>query len=231
MYCRYAYWYPACQHGDNYPSIGPNNCSLIFQWTSKTKSLSVPDKLLLQKPEPISSLPIYVDFLPALESRKPISLGAEDEHDFFIVPEMCNVDGPLFRDRWRKSLCKAEINAITTEMSEKHKRCYQIMKYFSQTFDILSSYYIYNYHIKAVFLCHHTTCSDTTDNCVDCVMKIIQDLLQAYESKELLSYQSNLNILDKRILYKPQMGSFERYIDKLCSVSINDSWETFIRKW
>ena len=47
---------------------GPNNCSLIFQWISKTKTLSAPDDLLLQKPQPISSLPIYVDFLPALES-------------------------------------------------------------------------------------------------------------------------------------------------------------------
>ena len=47
---------------------GPNKCSLIFQWISKAKSLSAPDKDLLQEPQPISSLPIYTDFLPALES-------------------------------------------------------------------------------------------------------------------------------------------------------------------
>ena len=56
-------------------SLRPDSCSLIFQWTSKTKSLSAPDDLLLQKPRPISSLPIYVDFLPALESLKPTSPG------------------------------------------------------------------------------------------------------------------------------------------------------------
>ena len=50
-------------------SRGPENCSLIFQWTSKAKTLSAPDNLLLQKPQPISSLPIYVDFLLALEHR------------------------------------------------------------------------------------------------------------------------------------------------------------------
>ena len=167
-------------------SGGPNNCSLIFQWISKTKILSAPDQLLLQKP--ISSLPIYIDFLPALESLKPTSPGAGDEHDFFIVPKRCNV---CYDDdyRWRKSWCMAEIQSITTDMSYKHRRCYQIMKYLSENFFSLP-----NYHIKTVVLRHHTTCSDTTDDCVDCVMGMFRDLLRAYKTKKLLSYQSNLNI-------------------------------------
>ena len=200
-----------------------NNCSLIFQWTSKTKSLSAPDKEFLQKPRPISSLPIYVDFLPAPESLKPASPGAGDEHDYFIVPKRCNVClAETFIDRWRQSWCMAEIQAITHAMSDKQRRCYQIMKYLSEArrFNTLP-----NYYIKTVVLRHHTTCSDVTDDTVDCVMEMFRDVQQAYKTKELLSYQSNLNILNKL-----NSDECEPYINTLCSVSVTDSWETFIRK-
>ena len=115
-------------------SDGPKDCSLICQWTSKAKSLSAPDGWLLQEPQPVSQLPIFVDFLPALESLTPSSSGAEEEHDFFIVPKRCNVCDRFagFYYRWRKSWCKAELNAFTTDMSDKHRRCYQIIKYLSE---------------------------------------------------------------------------------------------------
>ena len=207
-------------------SSGPNACSLIFQWTSKTKTLSVSDKLLLQEPQPISSLPIYIDFLPALESLKPTSPGPGDEHDYFTVPKSCNIcyDEESFR-RWRKSWCMDEIQAVTLAMSDKHRRCYQIMKYLSEVrvFGKLS-----NYHVKTVVLRHYTTCSDTTDDCVDCVMGMFRDLGQAYKTNELLSYQSNLNISNKANSY--HSNYCEHYITRLCSVSDTDSWETFIRK-
>ena len=210
----------------NQNSRGPNDCSLIFQWISRANSLSAPDKLLLQKPQPISSLSIYVDFLPALESLKPTSPGPGDEHDFFIVPKSCNVcydEKPYrsFRDRWRKSWCMAEIQAITLTMSDKHRRCYQIMKY-------LPDKYLPNYHIKTVALRHHTTCSDTTDDCVDCVMEMFLDLVHAYKTQKLLLYQSNLNIIIELNLNK--LYDCEWYITKLCSVSVTDSWKNFIRK-
>ena len=108
-------------------SNDPNNCSLIFLWRSKSKTLSVPDKLLLQKPQSVSSLPIYVDFLPALESRKHYSATC-DEHGFFIVPKRCKVCRCGDSDhRWRQSLCIAELYAFKTEMSDNHRSCYQIM--------------------------------------------------------------------------------------------------------
>ena len=215
-------------------SHGPNHCSLIFQWISNTKTLSAFYTLLLQRPKPISSLPIYVDFLPALESLKPTSPGLEDEHDYFIVPKSCNVcydEKPFrsFRDRWRKSWCMAEIQAITLEMSEKHRRCYQIMKYLSE---VIAMYKLPNYHIKTVVLRHHTKCSNTTDDCVDCVMGMFRVLLRACKTKKLLLYQSNLNILicraDKIPFYKSR---YELLIKKLFSVSVTDSWNTFIRKF
>ena len=214
-----------------YPSSkGPNDCSLIFQWTSKTNTLSAPDRWLLQKPQPISSLPIYVDFLPALESLKPNSSGPGDEQDYFIVPKTCNVcyDETFrsFRDRWRKSWCMAEIQSITTDMSGKHRRCYQIMKYLSKA---KSWYLLPNYHIKTAVLRHHTTCSDVTDDCVDCVMALFRDLLLAYKTTELLSYQSNFNILNEN--NSDQSHNCVLYITKLCSVSVTDSWKTFISKF
>ena len=64
-------------------SSGPNNCLLIFQWRSKTKTLLALDKLLLQKPQSVSSLTTYVDFIPALET------GARDRQDFFIINKWC----------------------------------------------------------------------------------------------------------------------------------------------
>ena len=234
-------------------SRGPNSCSLIFQWNSKTMALSAPDRWLLQT-TCVPSLPIYIDFLPALEYLKPTSPDrccciwgtspcAEEKHDFFIVPKSCNVHDPNrawdfliymyghvaeIKYIWRKSWCMAEIHAITNKVSHKHRRCYQIMKYLSEN----SAHEIPNYDIKTVVLHHHTTCSDTTDICVDCVMRIYRDLLQAYTKKELLSYQSNLNIYYKS---KSKEGPFlmkdrcKKQIDKLCSVSITDTRNTFVR--
>ena len=120
----------------------------------------------------------------------------------------------------------AEIQATTLTMSDKHRRCYQIMKY-------LPDRYLPNFHIKTVALRHHTTCSETTDDCVDCVMEIFLDLVLAYITKELLAYQSNLNILKGKEDYEIYIAKSdcERLIDVLCSVSLANSWKTFIRKF
>ena len=208
-------------------SFGPNDCSLIFQWTSRAKSLSAPDRRLLQEPQPVSQLPIFVDFLPALESLTPSSSGAGEEHDFFIVPKSCNVCSDIGY-WWRKSRCMAELNAFTTDMADKHRHCYQIIKYLleiQQPFNKLPSY-----HIKTIVLRHHTECTDTTDELVQCVLKIYQDLRQAYETKNLMSYQSNLNLSKQSDSYVIQMVLCLKFINTLCSVSVTDTWETFIEK-
>ena len=203
----------------------PCKCSLIFQWTSKTKTLSAPDMLMLKRSQ-LLIVPIYVDFLPALEFLKPTSSLPRYEHDFFIVPKSCTVCPYIYNStwRWRNSWCMAEICAIITELSDKHKRCYQIMKYLSEIF-----YKLPSYSTKTVVLRHHTTCSDTTDDCVDCVMRMYRDLLQGYETKVLLSYKSNLNINGKSDVSHIYMrNKCELLINKLCSVSVTESWETFI---
>ena len=204
----------------------PRNCSLIFQWNSKAKSLSAPDKLLLQKPQPLSSVPIYVDFLPALESVKQTPSGAEYEHEYFIVPKECNVcKGNDEQLKWRKSWCRAELDAFTKEMSDKHRRCYQIMKYVTKRGCAVLS----DYHIKSLVLCHHTTCSDTSHDCVECVFTIYRDLLRAYTRFELMSHQSNLNILND-VVRISTTGDCEILFDKLCSVSETDTWDIFVKK-
>ena len=149
-----------------------------------------------ERPRPIISLPIHVDFLPALESLTPSSSGAGDEHDYFLVPKGCNVCSGYDADceyRWRKSWCMAEINAFTEDMYDKHKRCYQIMKYPSEISELS------NNQIKTVVLQHNRKCSDTTDDCLDYVIGMFRNLQQANESKELLSYQSNFNILKDNV--------------------------------
>ena len=117
----------------------------------------------------------------------------------------------------------AEIYAFTKVMSQKHRRCYQIMKYLSEPRGLVD---LPNYHIKTVVLRDHPTCSDTTDDCYDCVMALFGDLLLAYKTMELLSYQSNFNILNS-----DNSHSCELYITRLCSVSVMDSWKTFINEF
>ena len=86
--------------------------------------------------------------------------------------------------------------------------------------------------MKAIVLRHHTPCSDTTHDCVECVIRMYRDLLQAYEAKELLLYHSNLDIVKREygdgIAFKKKRCEF--LINDVCSVSALDSWETFIMK-
>ena len=207
--------------------------SLIFKWTSRAKSLSPPSLHLSQERQEIPDLlPIDVDFLPALESLKPSSLGAGDEHDFFIVPKHCNqCDSWKTYDhmRWQKSVCRAETNVIGIEMSNKHRQCYQIINYIL----MLSSGIIKKNHLKTVVLNHHIRCSDTTDCTVDCVIEMFRDLHWAFVTKELhvYMYQTNINMLNKEFdSHGVQEGTCEELLGILLSLSGSDSWETFVDK-
>ena len=208
-------------------SVGPNKCSLVLKWTSKTKSLLAPDKLLQQK-QPIISMPIYIDFLPAIESLKPTSPGDGYTHDYFAVPKKCNVCEYDYDDqyRWRRSWCIAEIQAFSkTKISDKHRRCYQIMKYLPN---------IRKYLIKNAVLQHSTTCSDTSDNYVNCVIKVYQDIGNAYNRGEFLSYHSNINILSKTSddVCKIYEAYYREFLTQLYSVSTTDTFDSFVsRLW
>ena len=200
-----------------------NYCSLILRWNSKAMSLSAPNEPL-QQFRLVSSLPIHVDFLPAIENMKPSQKGVGNEHAFFVVPKDCKacVLGHLY-GTWRKSWCVAEMNAFASNISENHRKCYQILKHLSERYT-----HIPNYHIKTVMLRHITKCSDARGNSVDCVLVMCGDILHAYETKKLLSFHSNLNILngvthDEFISAKE---SCKELVDVLRSVSMADTLDT-----
>ena len=220
-----------------------DDCSLVFLWTSKANSVFAPDKLLLRTPQQLASLLLYVDFLPALESREETSTDEETsdekghEHGHFAVPKQCNVC--TFANRahiknyespgkgWRKSWCKTELYEFVNNMSDKHKRCYQILKYLR---DLAPGEHINKYHMKILILRHNKTCSNTTDECAECVVKLFQQLRKLYESKKLISPYSNQNLLKRDGYYDVQKRFCEMRLDDLCSLSDSESWETFVNK-
>ena len=78
---------------------GPTMCSLIMLWTSKTKTLVVPDCItvtdgllnVLQKPrKQISSLTVCIDLLPAIESLK-----LAQSNDGFVHEPVQSEVGPI----------------------------------------------------------------------------------------------------------------------------------------
>ena len=202
-------------------------CSLAFMWTSKANTLPVYDYLLQEEARQVTSLPVHVDFLPALEVRKP----DEATHDFFLVPKDCNGCG-YDEDNWRKSNCMAEIAYIVKEMSEKHRKCYKIIKYFLSTVVIeVISPNINWYYVKTVTLNHSRECSDSSEDCAECVLKILTDLKHVYETKTLTSFhESGVNIFRRDLGYldpttiiskvnKTTINFIQKAIKRLCSAT------------
>ena len=207
------------------------NCSLAFSWTSKVNTLIVCDKLLKEEPEPIHSLPIHVDFLPALEVLKGKPDEATRDHDFFLVPKHCNVCER--GENWRKSYCMAEIAHINNDMSEKHRKCYKIMKYCISTIIDRNAIDINWYHVKTVALNHSRECSDSSEGCAKCVLKMLRELKHAYETRTLNSFhESGVNILGPyhQSSYTDTSAKIlQRFIERLCSVKDTDSCNTLLQ--
>ena len=162
-----------------------------------------------------------MDFLPALEVIK--AEPDEAVHDFFLVPKHCNVcddNDDVFRDyNWRKSNCMAEIAYIINEMSKKHRKCYKIIKYFLSTVGIDN---INCYYVKTVALNHSRECSDSSEGCAECVLKILTDLKQAYETKTLTSFhESGVNIFHWSLEYldTTTIKFMQKVIERLCSAT------------
>ena len=197
------------------------NCSLAFMWTSKANTLLVYDRSLQAEARQVTSLSVHVDFLPALEVHKAKPDAAT--HDFFLVPKHCNICyyddyDPFNETNWRKSNCMAEIAYIVNEMSEKHRKCYKIIKYFLST---VGFSYINWYWVKTVTLNHSRECSDSSEGCAECVLKILTDLKHAYETKTLTSFhESDVNIFrcetDYDLLIIEDM---QKAIERLCSAT------------
>ena len=149
-------------------------CTLVFQWTSKTKTLCTRDRYGLSDTEKMDNLTIHIDFLPALELLQSADVAAcsspglvlnptssEYEHHCFLVPKDCDVCHEY--SPWRRSGCGAEIDTIVNKMSDKHRKCYQVLKLLTGFNTALYSFN--NYHLKVAILNHNSSCSDAGEDC------------------------------------------------------------------
>ena len=211
-------------------SVGPNGeakCSLAFRWTSKAKKLSACDALLQGEPEQMTSLTIHVDFLPALQVLKNKSDEAACEHDFFLVPKRCNSRDNV--EHWRKSNCRAEIAYIVNEMSEKHRKCYTIVKYLLSRQIEYTIGDINTYILKTTALKHSRGCSDSSKACAECVLHMLTELKHAYKKPTIFigSGVKFFNRMGKNITPSYSKFSVEQIIQeliqRLCSVAQTDS--------
>lgn len=111
-------------------SGSPANCSLILLWTSKSFRLRVPISFGLETTYACDSIPVYVDFIPAVKYTQTDLFETDIENDTFIVSKpcsrRCHIEG------WRKSSCLSEMKYMLKHMSGKHRKCYQIMKFLIQ---------------------------------------------------------------------------------------------------
>ena len=160
-----------------------------------------------------------MDFLPAIEIFKADSYDGAPEHDFFLLPKRCN--GGCRAEQWRKSNCLAEIAYIVHVMSEKHKKCYKIIKYFLSR-DVFSMTIDW-YHVKTAALNHSRECSDASEDCAVCVLKMLTELKHSYDIKTLNSFHyPDVNIFNESYAI-PSARKFELTIKLFCTVKNIDS--------
>ena len=225
------------------------DCTLIFKWTSKAKTLCTRDWFCLSKTEKMDNLTIHIDFLPAIElfqsKQQSADVAAssssglvlnptsiEYEHYCFLVPKLCVVcDVVEYSGTWRRSGCRAEIDTIVNKISDKHRKCYQVLKHLSRLTPTL--YPFNNYHLKVAVLHHNSSCSDAGEDCAECVFKVLDALQRAYETKQLKSLHSQANLLelDKLFLNYDESTAFSALQRAMCSaVSESGSVSSFMEK-
>ena len=159
-------------------------CSLVFMWISYANSLFAPDEETLQNIHLCNQLPIFVDFLPAIE-QFTISDDWDLQHFGFLVPKHCS---PCQRT-WRKSACLAELDTINN-LSTTHRKFYIVFKY------LLSLVCPVNgYHLKTAILNHNATCNDSSGNSAMCVKTVLLELQHAYKRFELKAFNRETNLL------------------------------------
>lgn len=194
-------------------NTGPEKCSLVLLWTRKAKSFAVYDTFLPSQLQSIPAFPIYVDFLPTLELFRRNLFGEAGVHECFIVPKRCCVCDSTYE--WRKSKSQSEITYIVNEMSEKHKKCYKILKYLLSSADSINSY-----HVKTIAMTHNKNCSVSSDSSAECVLNMLSELLSAYQKETLKSFSIDANIFDRNKTDKKDgIASIEKCMKELCTVS------------
>ena len=197
--------------------------SLAFSWMSKGDTLSAYDRMLQEGAEKITSLPIHVDFLPAIEEPQT-KLDDAYRHNVLLVPKRCNVCNRY--DYWRKSCNLLEIVYMVNEVSAKHRKCYKIIKYLLslQEYQSFSGYFL-----KTAALNHSRECSDSSEGCAECVLKILTELKHAYETETLnLFHDSGVNIYRAEYWRTNSLPFIQKAITKLLSKT-TDSCQAFLQ--
>ena len=204
------------------------HCSLVFRWISKANTLLACDIMLNADAREINALSIHVDFLPAIEVLKAKPDKDVHKHDFFLVPKYCNGCGR--GGTWRKSDCMTEIEYIVKEMSEKHRKCYKIIKYCLSTIISGSRIGINWYYVKTVALNHSRECSDTSEDCAECVLKMLIELKHVYETKTLYQFhEPGVNAV--RSPYETEINRIlQCFIEILCSVTKTISCDMLLQE-
>ena len=204
-----------------------DNGSLALNWESKSMNLSAPVGYTLHLNKNLKRFPIYIDFLPAIETLQRSRRGRKGEQKCFIVSKRC----PVFdiTSSWRISGCQEEVNAVANRISEKHKKCYMILKY------IFQSGKLNKYLIKTAVLNHSTACIDLSGDIISCVAAMLYELREAFESGSLMAYNRPANLLTEPLIprvyedwnsvvlssiaeidcFKTYRKAFERFILKL----------------
>ena len=221
---------------DDWETVGPDGeskCSLVLRWISKANTLMAYeyDRVLQGEPQKISSLSIHVDFLPALELSRTKTSDLACEHEVFLVPKICKVcyGTGQWREQWRMSHCVAEIAYFVNKMSKKHRKCYKIIKYCLSRFIDADDIDISWYSIKTAALNHSRDCSDISEGCAECEIKLLNELKRACETETLNSfYSSSVNIFDPPFT-KHCEAILQKVIERLCSVTNVDTVDTLLR--
>ena len=161
------------------------HCSLVVYWTSHTGSLMAPNIDTLQLTEIINRLVIRVDILPAFvipDNRDDDESGLQR----FVIPKICPSCG-VGSGGLMVSYCRYEWKAIHTDASSMHKQAYSMLKFLYGQFSYWTETHTYlkSYHAKIAFITHCETCTDDGEDCIRCVINILQSLVEAYTSDSL----------------------------------------------
>ena len=164
----------------------------------------------------------------AMRTTKDMTHGSS-VHECFVVPKRCCLCNSTYE--WRKSNSRFEIKYISNEMSEKHRKCYMIMKCIL-TFADRWLNQINSYHIKTIAMNHSKKCSVPSDSCAKCVLKMFDELLVAYQKEQIMSFSLGVNIFDNLKGNKSEcIAIIKKCRDVLSSVAEFASVETFMMEF
>ena len=91
---------------------------------------------------------------------------------------------------------------------------------------------INSYHIKTIAMNHSKKCPFPSDSCAECVLKMFDELLVAYQKEQIISFSLGVNIFDNLKGNKSEcIAIIKKGRDVLSSVAEFASVETFMMEF